>query len=210
MVMSPEQGTAGLEFAAAAPVPLVAGLRPVRRFSVDEYHRMIEAGILTENDRVELVDGWIVEMSPIGPPHTTCVSLIFAALQEILPAGWSVRTQSPITLMMGEPEPDVTVMRGGLRDYSDHHPTGGDVSLVVEVADTSLEFDRGQKKRLYAAAGIAEYWILNLIERKLELFRVPAATGDYREHQVFGSDATIDVVIAGTIVGQFVVADLLP
>jgi Uma2 family endonuclease len=93
-------------------IPLVAGTPPARRFTVDEYHRMIEAGILTESDRVELLDGWILQMSPIGPPHVTAVNLVAAALQVALSSAWFVRTQSPITLETSEPGPDIVVVRG--------------------------------------------------------------------------------------------------
>jgi Uma2 family endonuclease len=207
--MSTQHDTADHGFSATI-VPFVAGTPPARRFSVDEYHRMIEAGILGENDRVELLDGWILEMSPIGPPHSTCVSLICSALQERLPSGFVIRAQSPITLENGEPEPDVTVARGNIRDYRDHHPTGPEIALVVEVADTSLEFDRVQKKRQYALAGIPEYWIVNLIDRQLEAFRDPSAIGDYHNRQLIDSDGRIEFLINGACSQQMAVADLLP
>lgn len=192
------------------PVPLVVGTQPVRRFSVDEYHRMIETGILTENDRVELLDGWILEMSPIGPPHMTCVGLVASVLQEMLPRGWSVRAQGPITLENGEPEPDVTVVRGGIRDYRDHHPYGADVALVIEVADSSLQFDRLQKRPQYATAGIPENWIVNLIDRCLEVYSEPATDGDYQSRRVVDASGSVEVQIAGQSAGQIAVADLLP
>ena len=190
-------------------VPLFVGTPPVRRFTVDQYHRMIETGILTENDHVELLDGWILEMSPIGPPHATCVSLILDALQQKLPSGWLIRAQSPITLAAGEPEPDVTVVRGSIRDYRDRHPGGPDIGLVIEVADSSLQFDRLQKRPQYAAAAIPEYWIINLIDRCLEVHRDPSA-GDYQSRQVVEANRSVKVQIAGTSFDQIAVADLLP
>jgi Uma2 family endonuclease len=170
---------------------------------------MIEAGILGENDRVELVDGWIVEMSPIGPPHMTCVSLIVAALQQRLPPGWNVRIQGPVTLPNSEPEPDVTVVRGGIRDYRNRHPSINDIALVVEVADATLQFDRIQKRAQYALAEIPEYWIVNLIDRCLELHRNPAR-GDYRTRDVLNADASVNLFLAGQIVASIPIIDILP
>jgi Uma2 family endonuclease len=193
----------------ATLLPLSAGMLPVRRFTVDEYHRMIETGILGENDRVELVDGWIVHMSPIGPPHMTCVHLVMNALQDKLPDGWIVRSQGPITLATSEPEPDVTVVRGKVRDYRDRHPGGDVVALVVEVADTSLQFDRLQKGSQYAAAGIPEYWIVNLIDRAVEVYRGPAG-GRYPAPKIVSADARLELILAGNHVGSLAVPDLLP
>ena len=207
--MSTEQGTTNADFPATI-VPLVGGTAPLRRFTVDEYHRMIETGILGENDRVELIDGWIIEMSPIGPPHTTCVSLILAALQESLPDGWCVRGQGPLTLQTSEPEPDVAVVRGGIRDYRDHHPAGPEIALVIEVADTSLKFDRAEKRQQYATAEIPEYWIVNLADRCVEVHRDPAGGGEYRARAVVGADGSVELTIAGQSVGRLAVADLLP
>jgi Uma2 family endonuclease len=191
-------------------VQFVGGMPPVRQFTVDEYHRMIETGILSENDRVELLDGWILEMSPIGPPHATSVSLVAAALQDVLPAGWHLRTQAPITLENGEPEPDVTIVRGGIRDFVTHHPSATDVALLVEVADASLQYDRLQKRPQYAVAGIPEYWIVNLIDRRLEVFRDLAPGGDYQVTDSIPADGTVDLAIDGKLVASLAVADLLP
>jgi Uma2 family endonuclease len=207
--MTTQQGTTGAEFPATF-VPLVDGSTPLRRFTVDEYHRMIETGILGTHDHVELIDGWIVEMSPIGPPHTTCVSLVHAALQECRLVGWTVRVQSPVTMITSEPEPDVAVVRGGIRDYGDHHPAGPEIALVIEVADTSLQFDRQQKRSQYAMAGIAEYWIVNLADRCLEVHRDPAGGGEYRAREVIGADGSVELTIDGKNVGRLAVADLLP
>jgi Uma2 family endonuclease len=191
-------------------VPLFVGTPPVRRFTVDQYHRMIETGILTENDHVELLDGWILEMSPVGPPHATCVSLIVDALQQKLPSGWLIRAQSPITLAAGEPEPDVTVVQGSIRDYRDRHPSGPDIGLLVEVADSSLQFDRLQKRPQYAAAGIPEYWIVNLVDRCLEVYSEPITNGDYQRRHVVDASGSVEVQLAGRSVGQIAVVDLLP
>ncbi len=127
--------------------PFVGGTPPAHRFSVDEYHHMIETGILTENDRVELLDGWILEMSPIGPPHEVCVSLLMESMQKVLPTGWMIRVQSPITLPNSEPQPDASIVRGRPRDFLTHHPLPAEVGIVIEISESSLSYDRRQKRR---------------------------------------------------------------
>ena len=184
-----------------------------RRFSVDEYHRMIHSGILTENDRVQLVDGWIIEMPPIGPERSTSSSLAAIAIQRCLAPGWILRLGDPITLAAGEPEPDVVVARGTIRDYSSRHPGPGDIALVIEISDATLSFDRAQKSKEYAASGIPEYWIVNLVDRQIEVHRLPqaAATGpEYRFREVFTSSATIKLQIEGIEIAELHVSDLLP
>jgi Uma2 family endonuclease len=210
--MSVQNVSADTPFAATS-FPLAVAAPPVRRFTVDQYHRMIETGILGENDRVELLDGWIIEKSPIGPPHMTCVRLIVAILQEQLPAGWHARMQGPITLATSEPEPDITVVRGAIRDYRDRHSGAGDVGLLIEVADASLQFDRVQKRVQYAIAGIAQYWIVNLVDRCVELHRGPARGDrgiDYQDRQIVKADGTVELILDGQHVGSIVVADILP
>jgi Uma2 family endonuclease len=204
------QSQTPLSSSAPAIVPLVPGARPPRRFTVDEYHRMIETGILTENDRVELLDGWILEMSPIGPPHASCVRLLAALLQEQLPAGWFVSIQSPITISNGEPEPDIAVVRGTLREFDTRHPSPADVGLIIEVADASLQYDRLQKRQQYAAAGIPEYWIVNLVDRQLETYRDLTVGGDYAKPVVVDASSSVALMIAGKPAGTIRVADFLP
>jgi Uma2 family endonuclease len=174
---------------------------------------MSKSGILTENDRLQLVNGWIVEMPPIGPEHSTSTSLVATAIDGSLPAGWIVRRQDPITLATGEPEPDVVVARGTIRDYAGRHPGANDIALVVEVADATLNFDRVEKLLQYAAAGIVEYWIVNLIQRQIEVYRDPHVTSsgtEYRKREVRDASDTIALIINGQEVAQFRVADLLP
>ena len=194
----------------AAPIsPFGASFPAVRRFSVDEYHRMIENGILGKYDRVELVDGWIVEMSPIGPPHATCVSMLAALLHERLPAGWIVRAQCPITTLNSEPEPDIVVAKGSFQDYRERHPSGDDIGILIEVGDASLPFDRSQKRKQYALANVAEYWIVNLVNRQLEVHRSPQ-NGDYSVVEVLrsGETATSAIPVLATV--SVSVAAILP
>lgn len=127
------------------------------RCSVEQYHAMIQAGILTTEDRVELLEGWVVTKMPKNPRHSVVTHLVREALARVLPADWRARTQEPMTTLDSEPEPDVLIARGGPRHYMDRHPGPHDVTLVVEVADSSLPRDRALKKRFYAAAGVPVY-----------------------------------------------------
>jgi Uma2 family endonuclease len=146
------------------------------QFSVDDYHRMVEAGILTENDRVELVRGEIIRMSPIGPRHASSVDLLAEWFILRLEKQARVRVQNPSTIEShSEPQPDLVIVRPG--DYRRRHPGPEDTLLVVEVADSSLTYDRRTKMPLYAAAGIPEGWLVNLCENVVEVYREPGPTG---------------------------------
>ena len=125
---------------------------PPRPITVEQYHTMIDAGILTEDDPVELLDGILVEKMPKKSPHRVVTGLTRDAVDDVLPAGWYVDSQEPITTSESEPEPDVYAARGKRRDYLGRHPGPGDVGFLVEVADSSLARDRGPKKRIYARA----------------------------------------------------------
>jgi Uma2 family endonuclease len=147
------------------------------RLSVEQYHAMIRSGILTEDDPVALLDGWLVVKMPQNPRHRAAVRLIQNALERLVPTGWYVDTQAPITTADSEPEPDVVVVRGEVRQYLDRHPGPPDLALVVEVADATLQRERSLKKRLYAAAGIPVYWIANLAEGRFEVYADPTDQG---------------------------------
>ena len=154
----------------------------MRLWDRDEYERMIETGILGPGDRVELLEGEIVEMSPEKSRHATAVDLALECLRKAFGPGFTVRVQHPLSLGdRSEPQPDLAVVEGLPRDYADRHP--GEAALVVEAADTSLEHDRARKARVYAQAGIPEYWIINLVEQRLEVHRDPDADG-YRSRTV--------------------------
>lgn len=192
--------------AAASPLPLPD---LVWRFSTQQYHEMIGKGILTEDDPVELLEGILVTKMPKNPPHSLATHLLREALARLFSLGWCVNTQEPITLADSEPEPDVAVIKGSPRQYASRHPGAEETALVVEVADSSLSRDRGLKKRIYARAGIPVYWIVNLAERKIEIYSQPSET-DYQQRQDFESDAEIPVTIEGREFGRIAVSDLLP
>jgi Uma2 family endonuclease len=144
------------------------------------YDRLIEAGIFGPEDRVELLDGLLIAREPQGGRHATAVGLVRVALEKAFAAAYHVREEKPIALdEQSEPEPDVAVVPGGLRDYRAGHPSRP--ALVVEVADTSLALDRLRKGGLYARAGITDYWVLNLVDEVLEVYREPvrASSGQY-------------------------------
>lgn len=148
-----------------------------RHFTVEEYHRMAQAGILSEDDRVELVEGEIVEMVPIGSRHAACVGRL-TALFSAVQTGGIVWVQNPIRLgEHSEPQPDLTLLRPRGDFYASGHPGPQDVLLVVEVAETSADADREVKVPLYARAGIAEVWLVDLEQDVVDVFRDPSQEG---------------------------------
>jgi Uma2 family endonuclease len=184
---------------------------PIARFSVEQYHRMVESGAFTENDRLELIEGWVVQQMAKGPGHEYAVGQGEELLRAIVPAGWHVRNQAPITLTTSEPEPDLTIVRGDRAAYRRRHPVASEVALVVEVSDTSLDTDR-IKGKTYGAAGIVEYWIINLVDRCVEVHTQPdpASETGYARRKVFRADETITFHIAAQALGTLAVDALLP
>jgi Uma2 family endonuclease len=183
------------------------------RLSVEQYHAMIQMGILTEDDPVELLEGWLVTKMPKNPKHSAVTRFIRDALTRIAPSGWYVDSQEPLTTSDSEPEPDVMIMQGEARRYLDRHPIPQEVALVVEVADSSLQRDRMLKKRLYAAAGIPVYWVVNLPELRIEVYSDPSGPGEqpaYRHQQDYGTSDIIPIVLGGVEVACIAVRELLP
>ena len=145
-----------------------------RWFNVDEYQRMAQAGILTEDDRVELIEGEVIEMSPIGSRHAACVKRLNALLNRAGGQKMIVSVQDPIYIdEFSAPQPDIALLRARDDFYAGSHPTASDVLLVVEVADTSVEYDRKVKLPLYARAGIPEIWLANVPEDRVEIHAQP-------------------------------------
>jgi Uma2 family endonuclease len=199
---------------AAAPVTPAPPPEPVRRFTVDEYHRMIHLGILKEDDPVELLEGWIVAKMPRNPPHDVAVALTQTALSAAVPQAWICRGQSAVTTTDSEPEPDIAVVRGPIRRYVANHPGPADTGLVVEVADSTLTRDRTLKARLYARAAIPIYWIVNIPNRQIEVYSDPtaadAAEAHYRQRQDFDAFGAVPLVLEECTVSMIPVRDLLP
>lgn len=166
-----------------------------RAFTVDEYHRMAVAGILSEDDRVELIDGEIVRMSPIGSRHAACVDRLNALLGRRLGKRAIVRVQNPIVLgRRSEPQPDLVVLRPRADFYAAQHPGPADVLLLVEVADTSGGYDRGTKLPLYARWGIPEVWIVDVGREVVEAYRGPALRS-YRTRAEMGRGRRVSAAV---------------
>ena len=182
----------------------------LRRWTRDEYYRMAEVGLIGEEDRVELIEGEIVrKMSPQKSPHTVVVQIVQQSLIASFGPDYHVRAQFPI-LIEGdsEPEPDAVVARGNARRFLQSHPTAAEIVLVVEVSDSTLSFDRGRKARLYARGGIADYWIVNLVDRRVEVMSNPVEDLGYRTITLYREGESIQPPILGT--HPIPVADLLP
>lgn len=162
-----------------------------RRFTRKEYHRMAEVGILRTRDRVELIRGEIVEMTPIGPRHSAFVNNLNRLLSRRLPEHVTVSVQNPLPLSDdNEPQPDVVVLDDRLVPYKNREPSVEDALLVIEVAETSLAFDRSTKARLYAEAGIPEYWVVDCAAETIEIHRGPTDAG-YRDVRLVLGTATV-------------------
>lgn len=172
-------------------VPLPFDTRTIKRWSVEEYHRMAESGLL-ECDRTELLAGQIILMIAKGTPHVTALRLLATALdKQLANQPFFVSTQDPIQLDdYSEPEPDLAIVKGDFLDYAAHHPTPNDICLIVEVADSTLKQDCDVKDKLYAQAGIIDYWVLDLPHRQLHIFRNPTSTG-YTSHLILTQDQQI-------------------
>ncbi len=187
---------------------------PLHRFSVDEYHALADSGVLAADARVELLDGLIVEMTPIGPLHAYVVEQVYDdVLRSLAPSGWHVRMQQPVTLATSEPQPDIAVVRGQRTDYLHKHPAPAEIGLLVEVADSTLALDRA-KAQLYARASIPQYWIINLGDRQVEAYSDPQTSArgvsQYGLHQVIKAVGEIAFILEGKTVGTIPVASLLP
>lgn len=193
---------------ADADIPLSWRLK---RFTVEEYHRMIDSGALTEDDHLELLDGLVVSKMPKNPAHDGTVDLLLYTLNRLLPKGWYLRIQNVLAAMDSETEPDLAVTRGKPGDFLHEHPRGDQIALIVEVADSSVNSDR-DKRRIYARAGIPVYWIVNLQDRCLEVFSEPQGTGraaDYSvQHRLELTDEA-ELVIAGASCGRLPVSDII-
>jgi Uma2 family endonuclease len=175
----------------------------LHRFNVQEYYRMAETGVLRPDARVELLDGKVLNMSPIGSSHAGMVKRFIRIFTRLADGRWAVSAQDPVRLdEHSEPQPDFMVLKPSADDYTSRHPELDDVFLLVEVADASLDFDREEKIPAYGRAGILECWLVNLRDRTLEIYRAPHFTGygsktvlragDKANPQAF-PDAVVDV-----------------
>jgi len=200
-------------------ISVQAELKPVagsiHRFSVEEYHRLTKAGILTTDDKVELLEGWLVQKKSHNPQQDTSLQLMNEILHKDLPQEWCVRIRSAVTFRDSEPEPDVAVVRSdeGTRIYFARHPQANDIGMLTEIADATLLGDRADKGRIYARAGVPIYWIVNLIDQHIEVYEQPSGPTTapaYAKTTTYRAGDSVPLVLDGVTVATFAVSDLLP
>lgn len=183
------------------------------RISVDRYHKMIQRGLLTTNDRLELLEGMLIKKMTVNPPHAFVTETIAETFARLIANGRFINSQQPITMEASEPEPDVFIVRGQRRDFTQSHPTPKDVALLVEVSDSTLKQDQTWKKRIYAQADIPVYWIVNLPDRQIEVYTKPVSRSSnptYRHRVIYWEGDMIPLVVDGVETAVLPVSDLLP
>ena len=176
------------------------------RISVPQYHKMLREGILTANDSIELLEGLLVYKMSINPPHWIVSESLREYLLSLKIPGCFIHGQSPFTTKDSEPEPDVAIVHGTRRKFAKGNPKPVDMALVVEVSDSSLRMDRGLKKRIYARAKVPLYWIVNLVDLRIEEYSDPSGTKktpDYGNCRIYGPKEKIKVFVAGKEYGEF-------
>jgi len=184
-----------------------------KRFSVEEYHRLLEIGFLNEGDRIELIRGDLVEMAAKGTKHIFCCQELSGILHLLINREAISRCQDPIILASGsEPEPDFAIVRLTSDRYRSRKPEAQDILLIIEVSDSSLEYDRTVKGSLYAEADIQNYWIFNVLDQQLEVYQSPFKNSrdgfEYGSKQVYRIHQTID--LPAPLTGTIVLAEVLP
>lgn len=192
--------------------PFALPSEPVKRFTVEEYHTLIRAGILAEGDPYELVEGWLLTKVTKNPPHDAKVNYLAQFFTRHLPDGWHCRIQSAVTLPDGEPEPDLAIVRGKPLDFGDKHPGPEAIALVIEVAEASYKRDSTLKLRCYAGAGIGQYWIVNLNAQQLEVYRQPDSarqTLAYNQRLVYKNGDTAALILDRGVSIDLPLVDLL-
>lgn len=183
----------------------------LRRFTVDEYHLLAEWGLFAEDERFELLDGWIVKKMTRHPPHHYVICRLIELFGETLPNGYFCRSQAPIRLAASEPEPDLAVVAGLLVDFKSRHPTASETPLIVEVADSSHGRDRRCKRKIFAENGVPEYWIVNLVDRMVEIYSSPDVESKiYKAQQEFNETESVPFRLQDNLLAEIPVRDILP
>ena len=198
---------------ASASVPPQIPPYPIWRFSVADYHRLIDIGVLDENDRVELLEGWLVPKRSHGPLHDNTVELANERIRKSLPNGWRLRVQSAITTGDSEPEPDLVLVRGEIRTAPQRHPLPTEIGLLIEVADTTLQHDRLRKTEIYGRAGILKYWIINLQDRQIECYSQPTGpipNANYGQCDILKPGDQLPLELDSVVVATLDPSELLP
>ncbi len=179
------------------------------RFSVKQYQQMIEVGVLTDDDKIELLEGYLVTKMPRNPPHENAIQRFNRTLSRITPDEWRLRCQSSIACSDSQPEPDFAIVRGDDQTFALRHLAPAEVGLAIEVSDSSLTRDRIDKARVYARAGIVEYWIANLVDRQIEVHTLPVGDG-YTNVQNYTAGQSLPLMLDGVAVATIAVEQLLP
>ncbi len=167
---------------------------PVRRFSVSEYHRLIADGFFARDEQFELIEGFITPKMSRGPRHDATLNRARRAIEWALPSGYVVRIQSAVTLDDSEPEPDIAVARGDDDLYQSRHPGAKELQLVVEIADSSLDYDLNEKRRVYAVAGVCRLAVLDVVQRQVTVLGDPRG-GDFRSERKLAADEPLVVTL---------------
>src|SRR5262245_60847390 len=182
-------------------IPSAGILGSLYRMTVDQYERLVETGVL-DGQPIELINGLLVRKMGKKPPHVITCEAMRDELLPLIPRGWRLTIEAPIRIPdFDEPEPDLAIVRGTRDQYKDHHPGPADVGLLIEVADTTLDRDRGEKQLAYARGGVPIYWIVNLVDRQLEIYTGPTPSG-YRNRRVVTPSAQVSVRIGRKEIGR--------
>jgi hypothetical protein len=181
----------------------------IARFSIDDYHEMIEQGFFNGTDAFELLDGFLVKKMARNPPHDSTVQKLDRRFKRWVPAKFQLRVQLGITLDNTEPEPDLAIVLGNETDFDHQHPWAEAVKILVEVSDSTLATDRGWKASLYAKAGILVYWVVNIPDRRIEVYSQPES-GQYLHRDDYGEDDSVPILLNDTVYGTIAVSEVLP
>ena len=181
------------------------------RISLQKYFEMAETGVFDSDSQVELLEGLLVSKMAQSPLHRFVLSITRRSLESLLSSGFHLEMQIPVVIGESCPEPDIAIIRGTPEDYAARHPDASEILLAIEISQTSLSSDRTWKKKIYAAGGIAIYWIINLEDRQIEVYSQPdPAAEDYHQHAIYSLQDKTPVIINQQEVGVLEVSQLFP
>lgn len=204
-----------MSVAAAPPLPSPTPLLSIagfRRITPQQYHNLHHSGVIQEGEPVELLEGYMVEKKMRNPPHDNGVRCLTRLLYRHTPPNWEPQVQCAVSLGASEPEPDGAILRGLRQDYQAKLPAAADLGLVIEVSDSTLAFDRRDKGRIYARAGIPVYWIVNVVDRRIEVYTNPdpaANPPEYTASAVYLPGQAVPLVLDGVTVSAIPVGEFL-
>ena len=183
------------------------------RMTVEIYEKIVAAGVFGDTSPLFLWKGRLVLPMTKGPDHENALATLLALTMQMVPDGWHVRPGSPVSMRNdSEPEPDLVILRGAIRDYRKRTPRAIDVPLAIEISDSSLRYDSGEKRSTYAAASIPVYWIVNIPKTRIDVFTAPSGPTEapsYAEHKEYGPDDDVPIVLDGREVGRIPVREVL-